>query len=162
MLYKELNLKELREKCDIDFAHYTYKRGQCSCCYGPTDMAKRYWKNGEIKQDNYTFILFKNADNGSGHVVAYDKIKDIQHIEWALPPDKLVEVCKELQAQMPEYTIFVPKEPVYTIIAVKVGAQVYSSLVKSIAQNYTTISNAPVTVTTEETTQETAQADTQE
>jgi hypothetical protein len=25
--YNDLKLKELREKCDIDFAHYTYKKG---------------------------------------------------------------------------------------------------------------------------------------
>lgn len=140
MLYKDLNLKELREKCDIDFAHYTYARGQCSCCYGPTDMAKRYWRNGEIKENNFTYILFKNADNGLGHVTENDKIHDIEYIKWALPPDKLVEVCKELQAQMTEYTIFVPKKPSDTIIAVKVGTQVPAQLAKPLTKDYTELS----------------------
>ena len=140
MLYKDLNLKELREKCDIDFAHYTYRKNQCTCCYGPKDMAKKYWRNGEIKENNFTYILFKNANNGSGVVKAQDEIKDVQYIEWVLPPEKLEPVCKELKSQMPEYTIFVPKEPVYTIIAVRAGAQVNSSLVKSLTENYTALS----------------------
>ena len=140
MLYKDLNLKELREKCDIDFAHYTYRKNQCTCCYGPEDMSTKYWRNGEIKTKNYEYILFNNAKNGSGAVKSTDEIKDIQYIQWALTPEKLESVCKELQAQMPEYTIFVPKRPIYAITAVKVGAQVPAELVKSLTENYTALS----------------------
>lgn len=28
--YKDLNLRKLREEADIDFAHFTYKKAQCS------------------------------------------------------------------------------------------------------------------------------------
>lgn len=34
MKYKELNLKKIREDNDLDFAHFTYQKGMCSCCYG--------------------------------------------------------------------------------------------------------------------------------
>lgn len=148
MLYKDLNLKELREKCDIDFAHYTYKKYQCSCCYGPKDMAKKYWKNGKIKEDNFTYILFKHARDCGGYVKPEDTINDVEYIKWVLTPEELIEVCKKLQTQMPEYTIFVPKEPANTIIAIKSGAKVESNIVNYISNNYTTIPS----ITTNQTT----------
>lgn len=43
--YADLDLKAIREACDLDFAHYTYGRGQCSCCYGPLEMPAKYWRN---------------------------------------------------------------------------------------------------------------------
>ena len=30
--YKDLDLKGLREKCGLDFAHFTYESGMGSCC----------------------------------------------------------------------------------------------------------------------------------
>lgn len=45
--YGDLDLKKLAEIADLDFAHFTYKKNQCSCCYDPTDMAKKYWRNKE-------------------------------------------------------------------------------------------------------------------
>ena len=77
MKYGELNLREIRDLADIDFAHFTYRRGQCSCCYGPKDLLKMYWKNRVIPEhDDYSYILFKNADNGSGTVTKNDEISD--------------------------------------------------------------------------------------
>lgn len=70
--YKDLNLKEIREKTGIDFAHFTFQPGMCSCCYGPEDLPSLYWKDRRIKHDNYSYILFKNADNGSGSVTKND------------------------------------------------------------------------------------------
>lgn len=93
--YKDLNLKKLREEAGLDFAHFTYNKGQCSCCYGPLDMADHYWAKGRRPQKiNIThrpdgsvqgwsydrplkdvqYILFKNADNGSGRVTKEDVI----------------------------------------------------------------------------------------
>jgi len=68
--YSDLNLKAIREALNIDFAHFTYKQGQCSCCYGPKDLPKMYWKDRTIPEgDDYSYILFKNANNGSGTVM---------------------------------------------------------------------------------------------
>lgn len=44
-IYKDLNMKKIREDNGLDFAHYTYLPGQCTCCYGPMDMPARYWRN---------------------------------------------------------------------------------------------------------------------
>jgi len=117
--YKDLNLKKLREEAGLDFAHFTYKRGQCSCCYGPLDMADRYWAkgkrpqkinvtyntNGEIASYQYDrpleqvqYILFKNASNGSGTVTKDDII-----CEWPIRRKKQIHfspryrVCIEWQ-----------------------------------------------------------------
>lgn len=115
MTYKELNLKKLREDNDLDFAHYTYRRGMCSCCYGPTDLAARYWRDG-VKPDTMPnrcqYILFKNADNGSGHVTANDTIcikrekrypyetKYSVCISWDFPEEKLDGVLRSLREQL--------------------------------------------------------------
>ena len=81
--YKDLDLKGLREKCGIDFAHYTFKKGMCSCCYGPSDFPAKYWHKGIVKEDtieNVSYILFKNADNGSGRVTRNNYLKEKKHI----------------------------------------------------------------------------------
>lgn len=121
--YNDLNLKELREKCDIDFAHYTYKKGQCSCCYGPKDLAKTHWRKGiEITDDlrDYSYILFKNADNGSGHVTKNDHLSDIEFVSWNLNDDQLDRVCYELSVQYGEgWVVLVPKDDMTTIIIMK-------------------------------------------
>ena len=91
--YGDLNLKKLRQDNGLDFAHYTFKRGQCSCCYGPLDMADRYWETGRKPQripagkagntqiwkydrpmEDVQYILFKNAANGTGPVTKNDVI----------------------------------------------------------------------------------------
>lgn len=123
--YKDLDLKKIREELDIDFAHFTYKPGMCSCCYGPTDLPKMYWRNkivqsnkisfspieGNIVDDNhYTYLLFKNADNGSGHVKKEDYIDNSTCIEWGFEIEKLDKACRLLLEQLgEEYSILVPK-----------------------------------------------------
>lgn len=115
--YKDLDLKKIRNEFDLDFAHFTYKRGQCSCCYGPKDMAKQYWKDGIIKDKDYTYLLFKNADNGRGVVNKYDFIDDGVCIEWNFDESLLEPICKELERQLGyEYTIEIPKNRHTTLI----------------------------------------------
>jgi hypothetical protein len=82
--YGDLNLRAIREATGLDFAHYTYQPNMCSCCYGPEDFPKRYWNKDSItidqegkihaKDENYSYILFKNASNGSGSVTKNDTI----------------------------------------------------------------------------------------
>lgn len=109
--YKDLDLKGLREKCDIDFAHYTYLFNQCSCCYSPKDLPRRYWRDGIIKDGNYSYILFKNADNGSGRVKGNDYLsyKSQICISWRLTDEQLNAVVKELRKQVgSEFTVIKP------------------------------------------------------
>ena len=127
--FKDLNLRKLIEDCGIDFAHYTYTANMCSCCYGPTDMSARYWagktmKERESRRENaketrdYTYILFKNANNGCGIVNGDDYVCSAYHnnkkkfwtpnnsmtecVSWRLPDDKLDKVCEWLQGQLGE------------------------------------------------------------
>ena len=120
MKYKDLNLKKIREDNDLDFAHFTYQKGMCSCCYGPKYLPKRYWKGNVIPEDdNYTYLLFKNADNGSGHVKRNDTIKDYTCIEWGFPMEKLESVCKGLQEQLgDDYVVLMPTDELTCIIIV--------------------------------------------
>lgn len=60
--YKSLNLKKVRDDNGLDFAHFTYLKNQCSCCYGPADLPARYWAGGKRPEkvtDNTQYILFK-------------------------------------------------------------------------------------------------------
>lgn len=121
MKYKDLNLKHLREVCDIDFAHYTYKRGMCSCCYGPKDLPARYWRNNKILEDvdynDIMYILFKNADNGSGCVKANDDMRQTEYIEWHLTPEQLDKVIAELKRQVGnEYDVERPENEYKCIV----------------------------------------------
>lgn len=135
--YGELNLKSIMEKANLQFAHFTYSPKQCSCCYSPKDMPKRYWKNGVIAEDdNYSYILFKNAYNGSGSVTKNDYIcesfqsnesKRLRkekpwrtyktsyqrvHIEYGnLTEEQMDIVISELQIQLgDEYTVIKPED----------------------------------------------------
>lgn len=127
MQYKDLNLKKIRDDNDLDFAHFTYQRGMCSCCYGPRDLPKRYWRGGVIPEDSYdcTYLLFKNADNGSGHVKSTDEIKDYTCIGWKFPMAKLEKVCKDLQAQLGDgYAVMMPTDE-YTCIIILTADSYY-------------------------------------
>lgn len=119
--FGDLNLKKVRTMADLDFAHFTYKPGQCSCCYGPTDLPKLYWKDEEtlkkaketekeLKTD-YTFILFKNANNGSGSVTKKDEIDFTQYIDYKVKDEKQLKiVVDELQRQLgSEYEVIMPE-----------------------------------------------------
>jgi hypothetical protein len=127
MQYKDLNLKKLRDDNDLDFAHFTYQRGMCSCCYGPRDLPKRYWRGNVVPADDYddyTYLLFKNADNGSGHVKRTDEIEDYTCIGWSFPMEKLEKVCKDLQAQLDDdYVVLMPPDEYSCILIMKVNSR---------------------------------------
>lgn len=130
--YKDLDLKGLREKCDIDFAHFTYKKYQCSCCYGPKDLPAKYWRNNTIPTDKdyseISYILFKNAYNGSGRVKREDYLSDKKtiNIEWNLNDEQLNSVCKELERQVnTEFKVIKPNSH-YSCIQLERKDDVYS------------------------------------
>lgn len=131
MKYRDLNLKKIREDNDLDFAHFTYQKGMCSCCYGPKDLPKRYWRNHTIPEgEDYTYILFKNADNGSGVVKRDDEIcgNSYECIAWDFPIEKLENVCKDLQAQVgDEYVVLKPKNAMSCILICKKGSKYVES-----------------------------------
>ena len=141
MKYKDLNLKKIREDNDLDFAHFTYQKGMCSCCYGPKDLPKSYWKGKVIPEhDNYTYLLFKNADNGSGVVRGNDEIDDYTCIEWDFPIERLETVCKDLQSQLgDEYVVLKPKNDLSCILIFKKGSRYLEIHLKD--DRYTTIQN---------------------
>lgn len=117
--YKELDLISFRKKEDIDFCHYTYKRGQCSCCYGPSDLPSLYWKNRTIRKDrDVKYLLYKNANNGSGTRKGTDETNDIDFISWGnLDRTELEKICMDLSINYgEEYVILVPSSDWSTII----------------------------------------------
>ena len=132
MQYKDLNMKKIRDDNGLDFAHFTYQRGMCSCCYGPLDLPKKYWRGGKkpvniddhyeidgekIDTGEIQYILFKNANNGSGYVKGMDEIKDYQCIEWRFPIEKLSKICSDLQEQVGEnYVVMIPPNDMHCII----------------------------------------------
>lgn len=124
MKYRDLDLKHLREVCDIDFAHYTYKRGQCSCCYGPKDLPPMYWRHRkvlvDVDYDDISYILFKNADNGGGIRRANDELDRIEFIEWNLTSEQLDKVIAELKRQVgDEYDVIYPESKLVCIKLVR-------------------------------------------
>lgn len=112
--YGELNLKEIRELAGLDFAHFTYQPGKCSCCFGPIDLPKQYWNKEYLAKHNvknprelhdlfiydYEYLLFKNAENGTGIVRKNDYILDHTMIEWRFDESKMNLVIGLLQKQL--------------------------------------------------------------
>ena len=125
--YKDLNLKQLRDECELDFAHFTYPKHMCSCCYGPSDFPSRYWKNNKVRNDDdYEYILFKNAYNGSGsvtkeHFIARGPISSYYtqnvYIEWRIhDKEKLNKVCEALTKQVgSEFKVILPDDNMHCI-----------------------------------------------
>lgn len=112
LTYGELNLKAIMAAADLDFAHFTYQKNMCSCCYGPSDMSKRYWKDGVVRNedDDYSYILFKNSNNGSGAVRKIDVIESPTFISYRLSDSQMAIVIKELQKQLgSEYKVIAPE-----------------------------------------------------
>lgn len=145
MKYKDLNLKKLREDNDLDFAHFTYQKDMCSCCYGPWDLPKRYWRNGQKLPDDgreIQYILFKNADNGGGIVRGNDEIccHGYDCVSWRFPIEKLENVCKWLQTQLGnEYVVFKPEIRLGCIVICKSGTRFVDQFLKD--DTYTTVQN---------------------
>lgn len=121
MKYQELNLKKIREDNGLDFAHFTYLRNMCSCCSTPLEFPARYWHKGikPTSMDNVQYLIFKNADNGSGRVTKNDDISEYECISWNFPIEKMGKICQDLERQMgKEYEILVPSSEHFCIIAV--------------------------------------------
>lgn len=136
--YADLNLKKIRDDCGLDFAWHTFNRGQCSCCFGPKDI-KKGWAKGKNPQkivtkqeangkaaahtpdqdtDNYTYILFKNADNGSGRIKSLNEpVTDHTYILHRVSsPEQMHKICSMLQEQLgPQYLVKEPEEDLYCI-----------------------------------------------
>lgn len=125
--YADLDLIKIRDECGLDFARHTYSKHQCSCCYGPLDMAAHWWAKGKKPKlisiseriskwdrnlDDISFILFKNAWNGSGYIKSLDEpIKDGTCISYRFNSDaQKQQVCTMLQEQLgADYTVVVPE-----------------------------------------------------
>lgn len=118
--YGDLNLAKIRDDNDLDFAHFTYLPGMCSCCFGPLSFPKKYWKNREIKNSGMTtFILFENSDNGQGIKRKKDVITDDDISYNFKDKEQCKKVCIDLQRQLgPEYTVIIPKDD-YDCIKIK-------------------------------------------
>lgn len=132
--YAELDLLKIRDECGLDFARHTYSKGQCSCCYGPRDMAAHWWVKGKKPKKikigegayewggdtrNFTYILFKNADNGSGRIKNLSEpVKDYTCVEYRFKDEEQKnKVCQMLQDQLgDEYNVIVPKDESCCII----------------------------------------------
>lgn len=111
--YGDLDMRKLREVCNLDFAHFTYLRGMCSCCYGPKDFPKRYWRNNTIIEDeSITYILFKHATNGDGIRTKNDVIENVVYVGYRVrTKEQLLQICVELMHQLDnDYVVLVPKQ----------------------------------------------------
>lgn len=129
LTYGDLDLKKLREECDLDFAHYTYGKDQCSCCYGPRNMPAKYWRDGKVLDDsNIEYILFKNAYNCGGTKKKSDKLatypqmyssyeKEHVYINWQIhSKEKRQAVKKALESQVgSEFIVEIPDDDMYCI-----------------------------------------------
>lgn len=148
--YGSLNLRKLRDDNGLDFAHFTFLKNQCSCCYGPQDLPDRYWVKGRkpklVKKNGYDvyeprlgevqYILFKNADNGSGYVTGNDVICQLPkhcdkysrifrprlcntYICWQFPEEKMDGVLRSLREQLDDdYVVLRPKNKLSCICIV--------------------------------------------
>lgn len=145
--YADLDLNKIRDDCGLDFARHTYSPGQCSCCYGPEDMGKG-WAKGKkpkkivTKQDskgkptaytwdrnisNYTYILFKNAENGRGCIKSLDEpVKDHTCISYRVSSlEQMHKICSMLQEQLGTHYLVEEPEDDHRCICIYYG-NVYS------------------------------------
>ncbi len=145
--YMDLDLKKIMDAENLDFARWTFGRGQCSCCYGPFDMPARYWRGGnkpiyhetpiftetgcsvhyELNGkaiggiEDIKYILFKNACNGSGIVRAKDFIKDYTCIAYHLDDlDQVRRICAMLREQLDDDYIVQEPDSMMTCIIIRV------------------------------------------
>lgn len=143
MKYQELNLEKIREDNGLDFAHFTYLRNMCTCCSTPLEFPARYWHRGVKPKtmDGVQYLIFKNADNGSGRVKKTNDIKDYECISWNFPESKLLKICKDIQTQLSEeYVVLVPQNEHFCILAIKESR---TNLLKSeLARGYRKVDDA--------------------
>ena len=89
---------------------------------------KRSRRNKAEKTRDFSFILFKNAYNGSGSVRKKDVIGRHKYeyssvyILWSLSEEQMDLVCSLLQEQLgPGYKVVRPKNSMYCIEIVYIG-----------------------------------------
>lgn len=97
--YGELNLKKIRNKCGLDFAHFTYPLGMCPCCTTIMDFPAKYWREGRrptfvepeeaymkghyeldgkpVAIDDFSYILFANSNKQGGYAAKGSKIDSV-------------------------------------------------------------------------------------
>lgn len=138
--YADLDLKKIRDECGLDFARHTYSKHQCSCCYGPLDMAAKWWAKGKKPKkihktyredgslagyewdrptDNISYILFKNASNTGGAILSMDEeILDNTCIRYHFTDDtQKCHVCEMLQEQLGNgYVLDIPDNSRFCIV----------------------------------------------
>lgn len=146
MKYRELDMKKIREENGLDFAHFTYLPGMCSCCFTPLDFPAKYWHKGvkPATMDNVQYLLFKNADNGSGDVKSTQEIKEYQCIQWNFPMEKLEKVCGDLQKQLGDnYQVLVPPDDYLCILCIKADQK--ERIEDELRNGYTIVAASPMT-----------------
>lgn len=128
--YKDLDLAKIREEHGLDFAHYTFQPGQCSCCYGPMQQPGAFWRGGKrpvyhpksrsytlggkpFDTENMRYILFENADDGStsGCVDGEDVIENYTYVKYQLRDLEEVEKISEAIAEQldDDYAVLIPE-----------------------------------------------------
>lgn len=128
--YHELNLKELRETCELDFAHYTYPHGMCPCCTCFLDFPQRYWKperrpqkmtlsdgtivyelNGKrVSVDDFAYLLFFNSDRDGGYASKGTRIESVNVAYHFVSDQQKADVCRLLSEQLgKDYVVAEPK-----------------------------------------------------
>lgn len=142
--YGQLDLKKIMADEDLDFARWTYSRGQCSCCYGPLEMPAKYWKDHKkpkiyflddkkqlsayqwpdgtrYNSDNTRYILFKNACNGSGTVTEDDIIRDYTCIGYRLKDmDQVRRIADMISEQLDDDYVVQCPDNMLTCIVIRV------------------------------------------
>lgn len=142
--YADLDLIKIRNECGLDFARHTYSKGQCSCCYGPLDMPAKYWAKGKKPKkinvtrnekgrvtsyqwdrdtDEIPYILFKNANNGSGRIKSLDEpVRNYTCVEYHfVSEEQKHKVCQMLQEQLGAEYLVVEPENEYVCIEILLG-----------------------------------------
>ena len=136
--YGELNLKEIREKCGLDFAHYTYPHGMCPCCTCFLDFPKRYWNpkrrpqkivlpdstaayeldGKRVTVDDFTYLLFLNSDRDGGYATK-DTLIDSVNVAYRFVSDQQKsDVCRLLSKQLGKN--YVVAEPMHSWTVLRV------------------------------------------
>lgn len=101
--YGDLNFDVLRNDIGIDLVHYTCPRGHRWFELHPMDYPARCWRGGKPSDDylDYTFILFKNAEDMGGYVTKEHYIENETFLETKFKDDiQAKRAIDELQRQL--------------------------------------------------------------